>query len=268
MPKPFSSRSKRPEQFFNSQTTLVESTNHSVQSSYPATTAEPTKPSLRGTIYKHDVPLTDPLLVRQMTSECLRTRRSSPLAGQNMNQLTFTDLAHALLCDNNPFTNMPAEFLKAVKDRACFDNGQVTLKGNWGPGSKTDLRSSIALLSELAQMENVTAERSRQTVDWRNAACRIEQCMDSLDTAVELVGFNEEQLLQSITEQWEEITGVKPLFNANTCYSEILDKWTMKTCGWKSLSKIRMRLWTSPCCFSKGTRTEDKARQVPKEFRK
>ena len=132
---------------------------------------------------------------------------------------------------------MPQEWKTAVQARAGYVNGIVTLKEPWGPEERAQVLSYATLLSELAQKENVNAEVSRNSLDWRTVACQIKRCVEDLDHAVKLVDFTQEQLHESITKQMEKITGIKPLFNADTPYSEILHEWTMDKCGWKSATQ-------------------------------
>jgi hypothetical protein len=235
MPRAFSSQPKRPdrEKFSESQTTLVGSTAGSVRSSKPATIVEPTKPSLAGTIYENDRPITNVLLARLQTSESLQPAGLLSGSNKDNDKLTYVDLAHTIWAYGNPFLNMPKDFTDALEHRKGSINGSVAWKGDWGPGARTELESCIRLLSELAQKENVKAKASRDSFDWRVAACKIKRCADDLDTGVKLDGFTQEELHQDIVKQMETITGVKPTFPIDKPYSDVLDDWTMKTRGWE-----------------------------------
>jgi len=128
---------------------------------------------------------------------------------------------------------MPGGFTEALKHRKGSIDGSIAWKGDWGPGARTELESCIKLLSELAQKKNVIAEASRDPFDWRVAACKIMRCADDLDTGVRLEGYTQEKLHQSILEQMQTITGVKPTFPIDEPYSDVLDDWTMNTRGWE-----------------------------------
>jgi hypothetical protein len=165
-------------------------------------------------------------------SLCTRQACSLGHNGDN-DKLTYINLAETIWAQGNPFLKMPTGFTEALKHRKGNIDGTVVWKGDWGPGARIELESCIRLLSELAQKENVKAKASRDSFDWRVAVCKIMRCADDLDTGVRLEGYTQEELHQSIVEQMEAITGIKPTFPVDTPYSDVLDDWTMKTRGWE-----------------------------------
>jgi hypothetical protein len=104
-------------------------------------------------------------------------------------------------------------------------------KPTWGPDGQRFLKATIADCAEHATALENSGKEARQVRDARFAARTIESWAQSMNTAVQLIGTPEAVILESICNQWQNITGDDPKIATGTASRDVNTKWALDG-GW------------------------------------